>query len=436
MDQLRERIVRAIAQGALLAGATVAATGCSGSDEAPDGQQNNWTITERDMAPDQGQPDQGQPDMDTPCGPTIGTLPSDKYPKGAFGDGRFTGELPPEGAYIVCAPRPFQEMCPFDQGMTPQDVQAHLDSAMGQSSNDCGTTLYSRVGKACGTVPSPLDGDNCCYVIEVSVGRCFEGRPFVIDGLARTSAVVAREGWCDAGEALGQDLTDAERQRVAAAWAQSGLHEHASVASFGKFMMELMSLGAPCELVAQAAQAIQDEIAHARVCFSVASRYAGRALGPDALDITHSVMGAPTLEALVETVIAEGCIGESLSAAQVAAQAAWVADPALKAALTQIADDEAAHAALAWGFVAWAVATDPTLLKTAHNALVRGFVHPSNPSATGLTGEQQRLLAHGVLPAALEAQVRREALRGVVAAAAAALGQITPALAVRDTLPA
>jgi hypothetical protein len=252
--------------------------------------------------------------------------------------------------------------------------------------------------------------------MEVQISQCVEGRPFVIGGIARTAAVAAQEGWCDAAPTRGAGLTAAQREEIAAVWAQAGLHEHASVASFGKFMMELLSMGAPRELVAQAAKAIQDEIEHARVCFSVASSYAGHPVGPDAIDVTNSVVGRPDDVALLEAVIAEGCIGETLSAAQVAAQAAWVEDAELKVALERIAADEAEHAALAWGFVSWMLASKPELAPVAQRALTRGFVHPSSPNAAGMTGAQAQLLAHGVLPSALEADVRREAYRSVVAA--------------------
>jgi hypothetical protein len=120
-------------------------------------------------------------------------------------------------------------------------------------------------------------------------------------------------------------------------------------------------------------------------------------------------------------VIAEGCIGETLSAAQVAAQAAWVSEPALKAALEQIAADEAEHAALAWSFVSWMLAKNPALVPVAQRALRAGFVHPTSPSAIGLTTQQQLLLDHGVLPPALEADIRRDAYRAVVARSAAML---------------
>jgi hypothetical protein len=416
MDMLKQRIMRAIAQGAMLAG-SAAMIGCSSTDETPD--KNGWTVSERDMAsgPDQsGTPDMTtQPDMAVGCGATLGVLPSEKYQRGTFGGGLYPNEVPVAGAYVMCAPLAQGASCAPGASLTREQLYAHLDASMGQQSNGCGTSIVpSGDAGACGPVAG-LAGE-CCYVMEVQISQCVEGRPFVIGGIARTAAVAAQEGWCDVAPARGAELTAAQREEIAAVWAQAGLHEHASVASFGKFMMELLSMGAPRELVAQAAKAIQDEIEHARVCFSVASSYAGHPVGPDAIDVTNSVIGRPDDAALLEAVIAEGCIGETLSAAQVAAQAAWVEDAELKAALERIAADEAEHAALAWGFVSWMLASKPELAPVAQRALTRGFVHPSSPSATGMTGAQAQLLAHGVLPSALEADVRREAYRSVVAA--------------------
>jgi hypothetical protein len=416
-EMLRERIMRAIAQGAALASAATMLSACSGSDDKT--KEPDWKLTERDMAT---QPDMTtQPDMVTPpqCAETLGALPSEMYPRGAFGGGQYPPNVPPTGAYVVCAPR--------EEGATscgaPEEgaawAQAHLSNAMEQTSTGCGTDLIA-VGSACGPTLGSL-GRDCCYVIEVQVSQCVEGRPFVVEGMARTSSVAARDGWCEVGELRGAELSASDRAMVAEAWAQSGLHEHASVASFGKFMMELMAMGAPMELVAQAAQAIQDEIAHAKVCFDVAASYAGHALAPSPLDITNSVMGRPDDATILAAVIAEGCIGETLSAAQVAAQAAWVSEPALKAALEQIAADEAEHAALAWSFVSWMLAKNPALVPVAQRALRAGFVHPSSPSALGLTAQQQFLLDHGVLPPALETDIRRDAYRSVVMQSAALL---------------
>ena len=411
-ELLRKRIMRAIAQGAALASAATMMSACSEGEESP--QSAEFDLSEADM---RVQPDMTtQPDMPVQpqCVETSRVLSRDNIPNNPSSGDAY---------YLACADLREGERCGAP-GADTAWAQAHIRKFFTPSEDQspgCYRLDLVALSPACGPVPNPNAPELCCYVIEVRIDQCFEGRPFVVEGMARTSSVATRDGWCEVGPPRGAELGASERAMVAQAWAQSGLHEHASVASFGKFMMELMAMGAPMELVAQAAQAIQDEIAHAKVCFDVAASYAGHALAPSPLDITNSVMGRPDDAAILAAVIAEGCIGETLSAAQVAAQAAWVREPALKAALEQIAADEAEHAALAWSFVSWMVNKDPALVPVAQRALRAGFVHPSSPSAIGLTAQQQRLLDHGVLPPALEADIRRDAYRSVVMQSAALL---------------
>jgi hypothetical protein len=60
---------------------------------------------------------------------------------------------------------------------------------------------------------------------------------------------------------------------------------------------------------------------------------------------------------LAARVAREGCVGETLAATAAAEQLARAEDPAVRAALATIAEDEAGHAELAWRTVAWAVRT-------------------------------------------------------------------------------
>jgi hypothetical protein len=75
------------------------------------------------------------------------------------------------------------------------------------------------------------------------------------------------------------------RAALACEWLDDARLEHASVASFARFVLELLALGAPAELVHFAQRALGDEIDHARRCFSLASRYAQEPLGPAALQV-------------------------------------------------------------------------------------------------------------------------------------------------------
>ncbi|WP_437624022.1 hypothetical protein [Sorangium sp. So ce1151] len=66
-----------------------------------------------------------------------------------------------------------------------------------------------------------------------------------------------------------------------------------------------------------------DKSRGARAAYTLASAYAGAALGPGPLDMTGVAPAAAIVAALVE----EACVGETLSAAQARALAGLVRDP-------------------------------------------------------------------------------------------------------------
>lgn len=203
------------------------------------------------------------------------------------------------------------------------------------------------------TLVESNEPDQCCYVL--SHGTCC-GRPFVVHGQPRLSELRRTDDWRDAMTSPSGDaeLSATEREVLASLWAADGLMEHASVASFARFALELMSMGAPADLVEAAQRASLDEVEHARSCFGLASRFAGAPLGPSALDM-HGVELARSLPELALAVLREGAIGETLAAALAHEQCAAATDADCRRALERIARDEAAHAVLAWRFLRYAV---------------------------------------------------------------------------------
>ena len=93
--------------------------------------------------------------------------------------------------------------------------------------------------------------------------------------------------------------------------------EHASIASFARAALELLSLGAPADLVRDTHLAALDEIKHARDCYALASKLAGVELRPGALPTTP--VDAPSFATAAASTFRDACVGESLGAAQVRA---------------------------------------------------------------------------------------------------------------------
>jgi hypothetical protein len=267
-----------------------------------------------------------------------------------------------------------------------------------------------------------VQGGKCCYNIKNGdVPTC--GRPFLVDGESVRAGVVARGDWREAGaaHAPGGPLDPAVQAALARGWLDDARMEHASIASFARLSLQMLALGAPPELVEEAQRASLDEIAHARACFSLARRYGGEDVGPGRLPLDGAVREATLVEAAVAAVH-EGCVGETVAALQAAEQLASAEDEAVRAALSRIAQDEAAHAELAYRFVAWALSVGGAPVQA---AVERAFAEASAPMVRGEELEAgmdaAELRRHGRLPPAERARLHRAALCEVIAPCARSL---------------
>ena len=206
----------------------------------------------------------------------------------------------------------------------------------------------------CGSVHSPPVEKNgsCCYV--VTEGSCC-GRPFLVGGQMRLPEIASGSPWASAHFRLdAQSLEPELRRALAEGWLEDAQLEHASIAAFARFVLQLLAFGAPADLVQGAQSALADEIRHANVCFALASHYAGLPLAAGPLDVSGS-LATLDLASVAALVVTEGCIGETVAATLAAEQALAASDPQIKKILQGIAEDEARHAELAWRFVQWAM---------------------------------------------------------------------------------
>jgi hypothetical protein len=293
------------------------------------------------------------------------------------------------------------------------------------SSIGCG-----QVGFACQTAEDQCGSDTDCgenlcvtgIVAQAGASKpfacqsagCAVGRPFLVEGLARVAAVAKRSDWLLPGQLDVGVVPLAEREAAGLAWCHIGQLEHASVAAFARFALQLLSLGAPPALVEAASAAMSDETRHAQLAFGVASALLGRAVGPAALDVERSLLETSLVD-VTRLVIREGCIGETCAALEAREAALHASQPELAQLLHGIADDESRHAELAWRFVSYALEREPekiaALLETElleEQTLVESARSPAS-SADELAGA-----ALGILPERLRSELRALALREVV----------------------
>lgn len=243
------------------------------------------------------------------------------------------------------------------------------------------------------------------------------GRPFLVERLQRLAGAARSDAWLESSKLDGLEvpMDPALTRRLAEHWTQIGLMEHASVAAFARFTLQLLALGAPADLVKESTMAQADEMRHATLAFELATSYGDAPVGPGPLDLSGALQ-SQSLEEVLRTTIQEGCVGETRAALEAAEAARLATVPAVKAALDGIAADESRHAALAWRVVRWLLAEHPELEEVARDEF-RGARRPSivagSPDAAGL--------AHGMLDPATLARLHRVASDEVISPCAAAL---------------
>ena len=244
--------------------------------------------------------------------------------------------------------------------------------AVSRYDEGCGASLEL----ACKTVnddcQSALDCEkfDSCAVARDGVWKCVKitcaiGRPLTVDGRWARAATRATGDW-----ALERaSATRGVRSRDAALWSEMAALEHASVASFARFSLQLMALGAPAELVRDAQRAALDEIDHARLAYGFASDAIGRPVGPGPLpEVAHAVR--MDVVDVVSALVAEGCIGETIGAIEALEEAERAEDDGVADALRRIGRDELRHAELAFRALRWfAVAHGEVALGAARGAL-------------------------------------------------------------------
>jgi hypothetical protein len=256
-----------------------------------------------------------------------------------------------------------------------------------------------------GTAPVPAGsakGNPCCYRVRVrSFGiQCDEGRPMMVAHQALRPAVLGLTG---------------DESPLVTAWLERATSEQASIASFARVALELLALGAPGDLILDAQRAAGDEVHHARVCFAIASHFAGHSLtaGPLALPPQLPLRLDPVVAAMAT--FEEGAVGETLAALLLSETADAATDPKVATALRRIAEDESRHAALAWRTLAWMIGRFDGVA----GAIAHSIAQTREPRTTGHATDE--LAAHGVLGAAAQRDILTTGWSEVVLPATEAL---------------
>jgi hypothetical protein len=226
----------------------------------------------------------------------------------------------------------------------------------------------------------------------------------------RQANAVRRSDWLLEVRGDRGDLSPLDLEALARHWTDTARMEHASIAAFARFSLQLLSLGAPASLLEATHRALEDETRHARLAFGLASRFRGQPVGPGPLSL-EGAMDDGCLEAIVVGAVVEGCIGETLASLEAAEALALARDPEVVATLEGVHADERRHAELSWQFVRWAMATfGAPVTGWVERAFDAGLAAARNPA----TDFDEGLEGYGLLSGQRLRQLRQAAVDGVL----------------------
>ena len=228
------------------------------------------------------------------------------------------------------------------------------------------------------------------------------------------------EAWQDFARTI-DELDGTLRSWLAREWARAAQFEHASIASFNRFSLELLALGGAGDLVRAANQAALDEVEHARLSFAVASAYAGVGIGPGLLPLTALDLNDVQLARVTHDTALDGCVNETLAAAEAEAAQHGASVPVVAAVLARIAADEARHAALACQFVRWAIGVGGTNVREAARTGFRTGIQQARNASLSAASEPEAHAAHGRLSASERQRIRLTTITEVLEPLGAAL---------------
>jgi hypothetical protein len=321
-----------------------------------------------------------------------------------------------------------EQVC-FDgsDGCDPCDAERITGAAIERAEERCQIYELQRVTLMCGPDPESAD---CCYKVrlEGDMSCGVEGRPLRVGAEEAPRVAVLRAGsaWLvdtQVFAALDRPRDPAMLDRLRERWLAAARLEHASVAAFARVGLQLLSLGAPAELLRATQQAMADEVRHARLCFGLAAAYGGAPpseAGPLRVDGCVSV--GMDLETALREAILEGALGEGAAALEASEGARACVDPAVRGVLSRIAEDEQRHALLAYRTVKWALRAEPRRAREVVLECLRaGQRCAPKPDSERDTVEDEALRGHGLISSNRRAWLRHEVWHEVVAPILAAM---------------
>ena len=151
-------------------------------------------------------------------------------------------------------------------------------------------------------------------------------------------------------------LTEPERNRLAATWMRRSEAEYLAVSTFSVLAIDLVAANAPADVLSLCLRAGIDEVRHAEMCLRMANIYSGQKnLPPPGMSSLPDDPDRPKLHQALANTMLVSCVSETYATTVLSATRDLTTDPTALAVLTSIYSDEVMHARLGWSYLRHAI---------------------------------------------------------------------------------
>ena len=167
------------------------------------------------------------------------------------------------------------------------------------------------------------------------------------------------------------------------AWQERVRTEFRSIQIMSRFMTEVLGAGDPLEVWAGAADLVQDEVRHVRLCVSLVEALGATPAFPDSVELRdpEPYLKAPMPERALHTAISMLAINETLSVAFIEDLRARCEEPAVRRVLDATLEDEEGHQEFGWEYVATSLRRFPVGSLASWRHLVEVTLEPHRRAA-------------------------------------------------------
>lgn len=151
-------------------------------------------------------------------------------------------------------------------------------------------------------------------------------------------------------------LTEPEKNRLAATWMRRSEAEYLAVSTFSVLAIDLVAANAPADVLSLCLRAGIDEVRHAELCLRMAKIYSGKQnLPPPGMSSLPDDPERPKLHQALANTMLVSCVSETYATTVLSATRDLTTDPTAHAVLTSIYSDEVMHARLGWSYLRHAI---------------------------------------------------------------------------------